>query len=151
MTTQYVWDRVTGRDPNLRAADADRERIAEYLRASHAEGRLDLTEFQQRLERCYEAKTLGALDELVCDLPRQDEQDDRRPARRAGSWRWRPARLAPILIALLLVSAAAGHPVFVWLWIPLAVLFWRMSWWHRQWPGGAGADRAMGSETVRSH
>lgn len=45
MTKQYLWDRGAGRDADLRAADADREHIAERLRASHGEGRLDLDEF----------------------------------------------------------------------------------------------------------
>ena len=131
MTNQYVWDRITGRDPDLRAADADRESTAERLRTSHTEGRLDLDEFQQRVERCYEAKTLGDLDELVRDLPRQDgDPGQRYPSRRSRPVRGRLAPLAPILIVLIVVSAAAGHPVFFGLWLPLAFLFWRMSWWR---------------------
>jgi hypothetical protein len=138
MTNQYLWDRLAGRDPDLRAADADRERIAERLRQSHAEGRLDLAEFQQRLERCYESKTIGELRELVSDLPRQDE-DTGRSVGWSRAWRWRLLPLAPILIALILVSAATGHEHhFFWLWIPLVFLFWRMSWWRRRrsWAGG---------------
>ena len=77
MTNQYFLDRIAGRNPDLRAGDEDREQIAERLRTSHAEGRLDLAEFQQRLERCYEAKTIGELDELVVDLPQQDDRDGR--------------------------------------------------------------------------
>lgn len=136
MTNQYFRDRIAGRDPNLRAADADRERIGERLRGSHAEGRLDMAEFQQRLERCYEAKTLGELGELVRDLPRQDEHQERRPFAWFRPWRWRLLPLAPILIAVIVVLAATGHHVF-WLWIPLLFLFWRMSWWRRRrlWTG----------------
>jgi hypothetical protein len=134
MTNQYLWDRIVGRDPNLRAADADRERIAERLRKSHAEGRLDMTEFQERLERCYESKTFGQLDELVKDLPRQDEPNERP----ASPW-FRPGRLAtlvPILIAFFVLAVAVGHHVFL-LWIPLMFLFWRMSWYRRRrfWTG----------------
>jgi hypothetical protein len=126
-----LWNRIAAPDPDLRAADADRERIAERLRVSHAEGRLDIAEFQQRLEHCYEAKTLGELRELVKDLPRQDEEGKRRsfgwflPSRR------RLGPIAPILVALLVVSAVAGHHVF-WLWIPLGFLFWKVSWWRRK-------------------
>jgi len=137
MTNQFWWARVAGRDPDLRAADADRERIVERLRKSHAEGRLDMDEFQQRLDRCYEAKTFGELGELVRDLPRQDVQDDRRSFGWFGPWRAGPVLFAPILIALILVSAATGHHVF-WLWIPLVFLLWRMSWWRRRrWPAAA--------------
>jgi hypothetical protein len=137
MTNQYLWDRISGRDLNLRAADADRERIAERLRTAHAEGRLDLAEFQQRLERCYEAKTLGELAALVSDLPRQDRDDERPSFGSLRPWRWGLAPLAPILIALLVASAVTGHHV-LWLWIPLVFLFWRLSWWRRsRWLAGA--------------
>jgi hypothetical protein len=136
MTNQYLWDRIAGRDPNLRAADADRERIAERLRKSHAEGRLDMDEFQLRLERCYLAKTFGELDALVRDLPRQDQLDERPSSGRLVPWRLRVVPLASILIALIVVSAAAGHHHTL-LWIPLVFLFWRMVWWprRRSWAG----------------
>ena len=45
----------------IRASDADRERMVELLRAHHLEGRLDASEFQARLERSLQAKTLGEL------------------------------------------------------------------------------------------
>ncbi len=142
MTNQYFLDRIAGRNPNLRASDADRERIADRLRKSHAEGRLDLAEFQQRLERCLESKTVGELDELVTDLPRPDEPAERSSA----AWlRPRPLRvvpLAPILIVLIVVSAVTGHHLF-WLWVPLLFVFWRMSWWHRR-RSWAGARRGPG-------
>ncbi len=131
MTNQYFLARIAGRDLNLRASDAERERIAERLRTSHAEGRLDLAEFQHRIERCYEAKTLGELGELVRDLPRPDEPAERRSFGWLRSRRWRLAPLGPLLLALIVVSAATGHRVF-WLWIPLVFLFWRMSWGRRR-------------------
>jgi hypothetical protein len=138
MTDHYFWTRMTGPDPNLRAADADRERVAERLREGHAEGRLDIEEFQDRLQRCYESKTLGELRELVGDLPRQDPSEDQR--RSFGLWRWRMAPLIPILFALIVISAVAGHHAghhIFWLWIPLLFLFWRLSWWprRRRWAG----------------
>jgi hypothetical protein len=136
MTNQYFLDRIAGRNPNLRAADTDREHTAEHLRESHSEGRLDIDEFQQRLERCYQAKTVGELDELVHDLPRHDEHAERPSL----AWFWpsgaRLAPLAAIAIALIVISAAIGHHVF-WVWIPLLFLLWRMSWWRRRrfWAG----------------
>jgi len=132
MTNYYFLDRLAGRDSGLRAGDTDRERIAERLRKSHAEGRLDMAEFQQRLDRCYEAKTFGELRELVEDLPR-DEPSQRRSLGWLGWWRWRVLPLAPILIVLLVISAATRHHHgFFWVWIPIAFLFWRMSWWRRR-------------------
>jgi hypothetical protein len=135
MTSQYLWARVAGVDPDLRASDADRERVAERLRQGHAEGRLDMSEFQQRLEDCYEAKTLGQLRELVKDLPRQATHDERGSHVSFRQWRWRLAPLAPLLIALILVSAVVGHPV-LWLLIPLVFIIWRTSWYpRRSWVG----------------
>jgi hypothetical protein len=133
MTNQYILSRIVGRDPDLRASDAERERIADRLRKSHAEGRLDLAEFQERLEQCYAAKTLGELSQLVRDLPRQPEQDDPPSFAWLRPWSWRLAPLAPILLGLLILSALAGQHVF-WLWIPLVFFCWRMSW-RRRWVG----------------
>ena len=136
MSNRYLLDRIAGRDPNLRAADADRDRIAERLRVSHSEGRLDLEEFQQRLERCLHARTVGQLSELVRDLPSGDEPDRRRSAGRAWAWRWAVVPVVPILIAIVVLSTAVGHHIF-WLWIPLLFVLWRISWSRRGWPAGA--------------
>jgi hypothetical protein len=133
MTNQFFWDRITGRDPHIRAADADRDQTAERLRRSHAEGRLDIDEFQQRLERCYAARTHGELDDLVRDLPRGDELDERPSSSWLVASRSRLVPLASILIALVVISAAVGHHHTL-LWIPLVFLFWRMFWWRRRRP-----------------
>lgn len=53
----------------MRASDAERERIAEILREAVAEGRLEMEEFDQRLDRAYKARTHGELEPLVRDLP----------------------------------------------------------------------------------
>jgi hypothetical protein len=57
-----------GRD-DMRAADADRQAVAEKLRVALDEGRLDLHEYDERLQRAYAAKTYGELDRLLDDLP----------------------------------------------------------------------------------
>ncbi|MQY32183.1 hypothetical protein SRB17_01250 [Streptomyces sp. RB17] len=55
--------------PDLRASDSDRERVAEVLRDALAEGRLDMEEFEERLEAAYKARTYGELAPLTRDLP----------------------------------------------------------------------------------
>ncbi|GIG57522.1 hypothetical protein Lfu02_18940 [Longispora fulva] len=55
--------------PELRAADADRERVAEKLRTALNEGRLDLSEFDERLQAVYAAKTYAELAPITADLP----------------------------------------------------------------------------------
>ena len=54
---------------DLRAGDADRERVAERLRLALDEGRLNLHEYDERLRDAYGAKTYSELDALLADLP----------------------------------------------------------------------------------
>jgi hypothetical protein len=53
----------------MRAGDSERQAVAEQLKAALDEGRLDLHEYDERLQRTYAAKTYGDLDSLVTDLP----------------------------------------------------------------------------------
>lgn len=55
--------------PDLRASDADRERVADILRDALAEGRLDMEEFGERLDATYSARTYGELAPITRDLP----------------------------------------------------------------------------------
>ncbi|KOG36456.1 DUF1707 SHOCT-like domain-containing protein [Streptomyces resistomycificus] len=55
--------------PELRASDADRERVAEILQDALAEGRLDMEEFEERLDATYKARTYGELTPITRDLP----------------------------------------------------------------------------------
>ncbi|MFI6011802.1 DUF1707 domain-containing protein [Streptomyces sp. NPDC051243] len=53
----------------LRASDADRDRIADILRDALAEGRLTADEHAERVEGVLTAKTVGELDVYIRDLP----------------------------------------------------------------------------------
>ncbi len=122
-------------DRSLRAADADRDAVAETLRAQHLAGRLDTDEFQERIERCYAAKTYADLDALIADLPGHESTAD---ARRRTP---RPRRLALIaLLALLTVALALSHGRAVWLLVPLAFFFFvlRPLRWHAPLASGCG-------------
>lgn len=54
---------------DLRASDADRDRIAHILADALAEGRLTADEHSERLDSLYAVKTVGELQVLVRDLP----------------------------------------------------------------------------------
>jgi hypothetical protein len=54
---------------DLRASDADRDRIADILREALAEGRLTADEHAERVEGVLAAKTVGELDVFIRDLP----------------------------------------------------------------------------------
>ena len=57
-------------DPaRLRISDRDRHQVAEILRQAAGEGRIDLTELDERLEGAYAAKTYADLVPLTADLP----------------------------------------------------------------------------------
>ena len=63
---------LEGREParlQLRVSDAERHRVGEVLREAAGEGRLDLDELDERLERAYAAKTYADLVPLTADLP----------------------------------------------------------------------------------
>jgi hypothetical protein len=53
----------------LRASNADRERVAKILNDAMAEGRLTVPELEERLDKAYAAKTIGELQPLTRDLP----------------------------------------------------------------------------------
>jgi hypothetical protein len=55
--------------PHQRFTEADREKIAGRLRDAFADGRLDHSEFNHRLDKLYEVATYGELEPLVRDLP----------------------------------------------------------------------------------
>ncbi|MEV4541830.1 DUF1707 domain-containing protein [Micromonospora echinaurantiaca] len=59
---------MEGRD-GMRAADADRAAVADRLRVALDEGRLNLYEYDERLQQAYAARTYAELDALVRDLP----------------------------------------------------------------------------------
>ncbi len=54
--------------PDLRATDADRERVAEQLRSAATQGQLTFDELDERLDAAYAAKTGADLVPLTADL-----------------------------------------------------------------------------------
>jgi Domain of unknown function (DUF1707)/Cell wall-active antibiotics response 4TMS YvqF len=75
--------------PEVLASDAERERVVGRLRDASADGRLTLEEFTQRIDRAYEARTRGELDELTRDLPAADTSAlPAQPERQRTKRRW---------------------------------------------------------------
>lgn len=133
-TSEHHYRRQDPRDRTLRAADRDREAVADILRDQHAAGRLDSDEFQERVDRCYGARTYAELDELVADLPGEEPT-----ASAARAWRWPVVALVPLII--LAIALIHGH--LIWLAIPLFFfvarpMLWRSAGWRRYGTGFAG-------------
>jgi hypothetical protein len=60
---------VAERREELRAADVDRAFVAERLKSALDEGRLSLSEYDERLQETYASRTYGDLDKVLADLP----------------------------------------------------------------------------------
>ena len=58
-----------GERAKMRAADADRDQVVEFLNTAYIEGRLSKDEYDARLENAFSARTYADLDQLVTDLP----------------------------------------------------------------------------------
>lgn len=106
-----VMSRPQPRD--LRASDADRERVVAVLAEAAADGRLTLDEHTERVHRAYRARTLGELARLTEDLAAPSAQplrlDGTRSVaaffttqRREGRW---------VMPDRLVVTAVGGHVV----------------------------------------
>ena len=92
---QLMSPRPSPRD--LRASDADRDRVLAMLGEAMSDGRLTADEHSERVQRAFTARTLGELAELTADLAVPSAQPVRLdsgrviagifgPARRDGRW-----------------------------------------------------------------
>jgi Domain of unknown function (DUF1707) len=140
----YGYDRISQmmRDPNLRASDADREATADRLREHHTDGRLDQDEFQERLDKCFAAKTVGELAELTRDLPGDAAQrgaSGRTGLGLLGGLRMIP--IIPIILAIVAIHLILGLAGVLWIIIPLFFLarFMCFRGGLRRWSGRRGA------------
>jgi hypothetical protein len=115
----------TGRPGALRVSDAEREAVADRLRAAAAEGRLTLDESDERQQQAYTALTHNELTPLTADLPAPPP-----PARPTGRARLTErarrrltvhAVVVAVLAALLVLRWAAGMGWWFW---PVWPLFW---------------------------
>jgi Flp pilus assembly protein TadB len=94
------------RTATIRASDADRDSVAERLRAAAVEGRIDADELEQRLHLALRARTYGDLRRLVADLPAG--RPERSPGAAALSLAVRAAVLLvalAVIVTVLLVTA----------------------------------------------
>ncbi len=136
---------ISSGDANLRASDAEREATAARIRAHHTDGRLDTSELQERIDRCYQAKTRGELRELLADLPGEGPQP--KPEQQGGRMRV-PVPLLAVAAAVLVLASfgAAWHHHVPWLVLPVLfiaarlMLFRRRRWgpWAGRWASRGG-------------
>ena len=111
-------------DAALRASDADRDAVAERLRAAAVEGRLDADELEQRMHVALRARTYGQLQQLLDDLPDAPRLGRGRP-RLSG----RPTTTAVVLavrvlVFLVVATVVIGLMVLAAAWWMLWVVVW---------------------------
>ncbi len=96
MEAEHLTDGVSGAEVavgagGLRASNTERDAAAGQLQDAFAEGRLDDTEFDERMRAALTAKTHAELDAVVADLPAAPGAQGARPVPVAGV---APGRLA---------------------------------------------------------
>jgi Domain of unknown function (DUF1707) len=101
--------------PDLRASDFDRDVAADMLCAAVADGRISLTELDQRLENVLSARTLREIARVMSDLPVDGGRGPGRPGRvapvrsaRRPARRPVPSERWALLQALLTPAPAAA-------------------------------------------
>jgi hypothetical protein len=96
---------VAGDLPELRASDADRERVADVLRNAAADGRLTVDELDERLDATFAARTRAELDTLTADVT----PDGHRHADAAAAARPLPVVPGAPGATKWLISIMSGH------------------------------------------
>ena len=99
----------------LRASDADRERVADRLRTAAGEGRLTPVELEERLEGAFSARTGAELEPLVADLPEPVAARPRREPRRIWDSEHVRAYVA-VSVMLVAIWALTGAGYFWPIW-----------------------------------
>lgn len=107
-------DGETGKDLTLRASHEDRDRVIELLRVAAGDGRLTITELDERIELATAARTYAELAQVTSDLPADPSAPTAKPkelarisctsghAKRDGRW---------VVPQRLEVKCTSGHVV----------------------------------------
>jgi len=127
------------RDDTVRASDAERDAVIEKLRRHTADGRLTMSEFEDRVAEALAARTRGELAPVLRELPSLDTP----PAPRAGARRRRPAAWLPRVAVMAIVAVAAVMLFREGAWWLIFPLLWVL-------PGMAGGG-ACGSHRTARH
>ncbi|MGI8870060.1 MAG: DUF1707 SHOCT-like domain-containing protein [Mycobacteriales bacterium] len=119
----------------IRASHADREAVINRLNTAFSEGRLDVSELDDRVGAAYAAKTLGDLRPLTRDLPAESRPaairpspaaTNKSPVAAASDWvKWAryglPSAVVISFVIWAAISVASAHWVYPWwIWIVVA-------------------------------
>jgi hypothetical protein len=114
-------------DQNLRVSDTERQAVADRLAEHFSEGRLDQSEFDERVGQAMGAKTRADLSGLFTDLP---ETAKPAPSTLPDVHRRRHGHPVLLIALLVIVAIVAAHAVaavtlpFLWIgFVVLAIVF----------------------------
>lgn len=120
----------------VRASDIDRKAVQDRLHRAHADGEIDLAEFDDRVRNAWQARSRGELAEIVADLPAA--QTGKPPVKRGAGYQamrvlvtiWLTLTVVNLVIWALLWLTIDGYVYPWWLWVAippgsvLGVLWW---------------------------
>jgi hypothetical protein len=118
---------------DVRASDADRERVVQLLGEHTGAGRLSLPEFEERVSAAYGARLRSDLQPLLADLPAPTRPAPRR-RRRLRHWVWWPASAWAFTAVVCLTiwaatSLATGKVIYFWpFWVIVPWGFTMLPW-----------------------
>ncbi|MEV4057970.1 DUF1707 domain-containing protein [Amycolatopsis sp. NPDC049688] len=130
----------------IRAADADRERVATAVQHAGSEGRLTLEEVEERLSHVYAARFTDELTALTADLPRPAPPRPGFPLGRDALRRHPALRLhlavvvaiaAVAIVRWVVLGAGFFWPAFPIFWLAVSLLVHARVRAFRERPGAA--------------
>jgi hypothetical protein len=105
--TSSLRRRLSYGQPDLRVSDAERSEVADRLAEHYGDGRLDQSEFNDRVEQAMQAKTRSDLAGLFDDLPDGEAPEVTTRPRRRRSYH-------PLLIVALVIVIVATAQNLLW-------------------------------------
>lgn len=120
LVTPSLPRRCATANPAVRVGDPERERTAARLGQAFTQGYLTMAEYETRLGSAFAARTAGALDQLIVDLP--VERIRRRDPRRRAA-RYAAARRG-VRIHLICYLAMSLLMIGIWLAVAATTGVW---------------------------
>jgi hypothetical protein len=105
--TSSLRRRLSYGQPDVRVSDAERSEVADRLAEHYGDGRLDQSEFNERVEQAMRAKTRSDLAGLFDDLPDGEASEVTTRPRRRRSYH-------PLLIVALVIAIFATAQNLLW-------------------------------------
>jgi Flp pilus assembly protein TadB len=105
--TSSLRRRLSYGQPDVRVSDAERSEVADRLAEHYGDGRLDQSEFNERVEQAMRAKTRSDLAGLFDDLPDSEAPEVTTRPRRRRSYH-------PLLIVALVIAIFATAQNLLW-------------------------------------